>query len=198
MSRSRSFGSPGFHQVGGHVNRLPDAMVTAAAASVRHRRVDIGVGRVGASLQQGERAHDHAGLAVAALRRIEFLPCNLDRMAAIGRDSFDRGDFLADRGLRAHAAGSDRLTIDMQRARAALPDAATEFSAGEAEMIANHPQQWRLRVRIDGMSRSIHVQIERHTLPPLDSGIVVDAFTASNAACGRTCLASAYSPPHRG
>jgi len=61
-------------------------MVRAATARVRHGRIDIGVGRTGAPLQQGERAHDHSGLAVAALRRVEFFPGELDRMAAIGRE----------------------------------------------------------------------------------------------------------------
>jgi hypothetical protein len=96
-------------------------------------------------------------------------------MIAIRRDPFDRGDSFADGHGRRDAAGSDRLTIDMHRARAALPDAATELSASQADMIADHPQQWRLLVRIDGMSRSIHVQIERHPLPPLDPGILADA-----------------------
>src|SRR5207244_13442936 len=111
-------------------------------------------------------AHDHSRLAVAALRRVEFLPRDLDRMVAIRRDAFDRIDPFADSRGRLDAAGSDRLTIDMHRARAALPDAATELGACQPDMIADHPQQWRLRVGIDGMPCSIHVQIERHALPP--------------------------------
>jgi hypothetical protein len=65
----------------------------------------------------------------------------------------------------------------MQRARTALPDAAAELGARQPDVIADHPQQWRLRVGIDGMPCSIHVQIERHTLPPHypNRRIVVDA-----------------------
>src|SRR5262245_12839022 len=130
MYGARSLSSPRFHQIRGQMDRLPDAVVTAAAAGVRHRGVDIGVGRIRTSLQQGERAHNHPGLAIAALWRIEFLPGDLDRMVAIRRDPFDSGDSLADSRGRKHAAGSNRLTIDMHRARAALPDAAAELGPG--------------------------------------------------------------------
>src|SRR4026207_272148 len=114
------------HQVCGQVDGLPDAVVRAAAASVRHCRVDIGVGRVGTFAQQGEGPHDHPRLAIAALRRIEFLPGDLDWMTAIRRESFDREHLFADGCGGGNAAGADRLPIDMQRARTALPDAATE------------------------------------------------------------------------
>ena len=150
------------------MDRLPDAVVTAAAAGIRHRRIDIGIGRVSAPLQQRERAHDHSGLAIAALRCIEFFPCNLDRMIAIGRNAFDRGDSLSNSRARGDAAGADRLPVDMERARAALPDAAAELRAGQAKVIANDPEQWRRWIGIDGMSPTIHVQIERHLYPPMD------------------------------
>src|SRR5262249_29883775 len=65
--------------------------------------------------------------------------------------------------------------VDMQRAGSALPDAAAELRARQPDVIADHPQQGRLRIGIDRMSRSVNVQIERHTLPPLDPEIAVDA-----------------------
>ena len=39
------------------------------------------------------------------------------------------------------------------RAGAALPDAAAEFRAGQADVIADDPQQGRLRIGIDGDAR---------------------------------------------
>src|SRR5262245_30245573 len=118
---------------------LPDAVVSAAAARVRHPCVDIGVGRIRTPLQQSECAHDHPGLAVAALWRIEFLPGDLDRMVTVRRDPFDGCYSFAHRHGRLDAAGSDRLTIDMHRARAALPDAAAKLRARQADVIPNHP-----------------------------------------------------------
>jgi hypothetical protein len=50
----------------------------------------------------------------------------------------------------------------VHRARAALPDAAAELRARQAEVIADDPQQRRLRVGIDGFSLSVYVKIERH------------------------------------
>src|SRR5438876_8616737 len=40
----------------------------AAPGAVGDRRVDVGVGRLGLVLEEGGDGHDHAGLAVAALR----------------------------------------------------------------------------------------------------------------------------------
>jgi hypothetical protein len=51
----------------------------------------------------------------------------------------------------------------VHRARTALADAAAELCAGEADVIANDPQQGCLRVCVNGMRRSIHLQLERHT-----------------------------------
>jgi hypothetical protein len=98
-------------------------------------------------------------------------------MVPISRDTFDRHDLFPDRFFHGNAAGSGRLTIDMYRARTALSNAAAELRACHAEVIADHPQQWSLRVGINGVRRSIHVQIERHPLPPLDCRIVFESLT---------------------
>src|SRR5215475_1238521 len=121
------------------MNRLPDAMISAAAARVRYSGIDVGIGWIGLPLEQSQRAHDHPGLAIAALRGIEFLPRDLNRMAAVRRDSFDRGDFPAGCHASGNAAGADRLTIDVHGARAALSDTAAELRARQTDMIADHP-----------------------------------------------------------
>ena len=79
------------------VNGLADAQVGGAAAEVAvHRRVDVGVGRLGRVRQQRRRRHDLAGLAVAALRHVELLPGPLQRMRAVGRQALDGRDLEAD------------------------------------------------------------------------------------------------------
>jgi hypothetical protein len=50
----------------------------------------------------------------------------------------------------------------VHRARAALPDAATELRARQAKVIANDPQQRSLRIGIHGLSRSVYIQFEGH------------------------------------
>src|SRR5688572_28317158 len=70
--RLRRPGARDFHRA---VHRLLDAQVGAAAAYVAgHRGVDLRVARPGISGQQRRRRHDLAGLAIAALRHVDFLP----------------------------------------------------------------------------------------------------------------------------
>src|SRR5262245_27868047 len=97
------------HQLGRAMDRFPHAVIGAAAARVRDIRVDVGVGRMRDLREQRERAHDHAGLAVAALRRVELLPRDLNRMAAVARDALDRLDRFADRERGGKATRADRL-----------------------------------------------------------------------------------------
>ena len=46
-------------------------------------------------------------------------------------------------------AGAHRLAVDMHGAGAALRDAAAEFGAGQSELVAQHPEQRRLRLDIE-------------------------------------------------
>src|SRR5882672_1972200 len=115
---------------GGAMDRLADFLVGPTATDIGHRLVDLGVGRRRGLLEQRYRSHDLARLAVAALRHLLFDPRLLHRMAAVGRNTFDRGHrILADHAHR-HAGGAGRLAVDMDGAGAALLDAAAVFGAG--------------------------------------------------------------------
>src|SRR6266545_512781 len=81
--------------VGRHVHASADALVGAAAADVGHRRVDIGVARLGILLEQRSGRHDLPGLAVAALRHVERRPGLLHRMGTRRGKSFDGDDPVA-------------------------------------------------------------------------------------------------------
>lgn len=144
------------------MDRLADPIIRSAAACIRHGRINVGIRWIREALQQGERTHDHSGLAVAALRRIEFFPGGLDRMIAVRGESFDGGDLLADGGVRRGAAGADCLTVDKHCACAALADTTSEFGSRQTDMLADDPQQWRLWFGIYGKSRFVHIQVERH------------------------------------
>ena len=79
-----------------------DAGISAATADVAvHRRVDFGCGRrlsARVRFEEGDRAHDLAALAVAALRHVVFEPCGMhggpDAVGAIGC-GFDCGELFA-------------------------------------------------------------------------------------------------------
>src|SRR5260221_534125 len=108
------------------MNRGPDALVGAAAADVRHRRVDLSVGRLWFLAEQCGRGHDLARLAVAALRHVLGDPGLLHPVRRVGAEAFDRRDAAGtDRGDR-HDAGANRLAVDVYGAGAALGDPAAE------------------------------------------------------------------------
>src|SRR5262245_39636551 len=131
------------------MDRLSDPVVCAATAGVRDGRVDVGIGGIWTTLEQSKRAHDHARLAIAALRRVEFLPRDLHRMAAVSGDAFDSCDLLTLRRAGGETAGSHSLTIHVYSACTALPDAATELGSRQPNMIANDPEQGSLRIGVN-------------------------------------------------
>ena len=69
--------------VGRQMDRGPHLVVGAAAADVGDVGVDVGVGGLGLVGEQCGSGHDHAGLAIAALRDVERQPCLLHRVRAV-------------------------------------------------------------------------------------------------------------------
>src|SRR4051794_19625649 len=134
----------------GGVDRLAHLLIGATAADIRDRAVDIGVARVRVFLQQGGDGHDHAALAIAALRHVVVDPGLLHLVQfAVAGQPLDRRDLLgAERAYR-HRAGARRGAVDMHGAGAALRDAAAVFGPGQPDRIAQHPQQRRARIDID-------------------------------------------------
>ena len=93
-----------------------DPLIGAATADVGDRRVDVGVARFRLLPQQGRDRHDHAALAVAALRHVELEPGLLHPVqGAVLAQAFDRGD-LPCRRPRAPAA-SRSASARRRRAR---------------------------------------------------------------------------------
>src|SRR3954470_12540182 len=88
------------------VDCLADLLEGAATADIGDGFVDVLVGRFRLLLEQGRNRHDHAALAIAALRYVlgdpgllYFVQC------AIRRKAFDGGNLLADGFRDQHAAG---------------------------------------------------------------------------------------------
>src|SRR6266705_1720064 len=74
----------------GHVDRLAHLLIGAATANVGNGGVDVRVGRLRLLLEERRDRHDHAALAVAALRHVVRDPGLLHRMQlAAGRQDFD-------------------------------------------------------------------------------------------------------------
>src|SRR5437879_5673856 len=148
-------------------NGRADTHVGAAAAYVScHCRVDIGIAGLWCARQQSCRSHDLARLAVAALNHLGLKPRLLDffsdrRLA----DGFDRRDrFVANRAHRKHAR-ANRLPVEMNSARTALCNAATELRPGQAYDVAQHPQERHVRGNVRGMRLAVYLQ-GNHPLSP--------------------------------
>src|SRR6266849_4895442 len=147
-----------------HVHAGADALIGAAAADVGHRRVDVGVGGVRILLEQRTGRHDLPRLAVAALRHVELRPGLLHRVRARARQPFDR-----DGGLDApdrHGAGALHLAVDMHRAGAALRDPAAVLRAGQADLLADDPQERRLGLHLHVADLAVDIEF-CHDRPPL-------------------------------
>src|SRR5262245_5020759 len=112
--------------------------------------VDVGVGWLRVFLQQSRDCHDHAALAVAALRHVEVDPglLNLGQNAVLG-EAFYGGDLLPDGIAGRDAARTNRRAVNVHGAGAALRDSASVFCPGHPDGIADDPQQRRIRFRID-------------------------------------------------
>jgi hypothetical protein len=144
------------------VGRGAHARVGAAAAQIGHRSVDLGIARFRVGRQQRRRGHQHAALAIAALRHLLREPGALQRMRrARAAQRLDRAHRLVGRrGQRRHAR-THRRAVDMHGAGAAGGDAAAEFGAGQAALIAQPPQQRHLRVGIGLHGLAVERELHR-------------------------------------
>src|SRR5579883_337821 len=163
------------------MDRLPDALISAAAADIGDRRVDLGIARLGIGLEERGDGHDHAGLAIAALRHLPREPGALHGMAAILRQAFDGGDLGVAHRRNGQRAGALRLAIDQHGAGAAFSDAAAIFRTGEIEAVAQHPEERRIILDLDGVLLAVDgerdharhpLSIVKYTLYYLSAGHV--------------------------
>src|SRR5712672_1659892 len=144
----------------GGVNGLTRLLEGAAAANIGDGLVDVLIGRLRLLLEQCCDRHDHAALAISALRDVIGDPGQLHLVQrAIGGQSFDGRDLLADGFADHHAARPHGDAVDMDGAGAALCNAATIFGAGQAGIFPDRPQQRCVRLDIHVESFAIDNEI---------------------------------------
>ena len=134
------------------------ARICAAAADVAgHREIDVGIARSWIAFEQSGGRHDLTRLAVAALRHL-FIDPGLLYGVQSGISvvhAFDGRALLPDsRRCRRHT-GTYGRAVHVHGACAALCDATAEFCAGQADVIADDPQQRGRRIDIDRMRLAI-------------------------------------------
>jgi hypothetical protein len=135
-------------------------MRSAPAQVAGQRALGIVARRMRLSVEQRDGAHDHAGNAVPALRRLLRDERDLHRMRQVaGADALDRRDRLPCDAADLDAAGARGFAVDQHGARPALPDAAAVLGAGEAKTIAQHEQQRLGAVaHVQRARAAVHVQ----------------------------------------
>jgi hypothetical protein len=112
---------------------------------------------IGVPLQQRDRAHDHAGRAVAALEGADLDEGALHRMqAAAARQPLDGGDGPAGNVREADLAGPRGRTVEENGAGAARTLAAARLRAGQPELLAEHVQQTPIRLERHLARHPIH------------------------------------------
>src|SRR5712692_1673085 len=146
--------------LGRGVDRRAHLLERPAAADVSHRRIDIGVGGLGLRLQQRRGPHDHAGLAVAALRHLMVDPGLLHLVQDIARGkTFDGGNARAVRLRYRYPARAHRLAVEVHRTGAASCDATAVFGAGQPDLLPDHPQQRCIRVDVDLVGLAVDIEL---------------------------------------
>jgi hypothetical protein len=119
------------------VDRTPDALVCTTATPVtHHRRIDIGIRRMGVLGKKGSPSHDLPGLTVAALDHVLCQPCFLQRVCAVWRQAFDRRDLMTHCLGNWEYARALWIAINVDRAGATDTLTATVLGAHESESIA--------------------------------------------------------------
>src|SRR5450759_3530727 len=132
-------------RVRGGVDRLAHLLEGAAAADIGDGFVDVLVGGLRLVLEKRRHRHDHAALAIAALRNVVGDPGLLHLVqGAIGREPLDGGDLFAGGFADLDAARAHRNAVDMDGTGPALCNTATVFGAGQADIFPDCPKKWRI------------------------------------------------------
>src|SRR5260370_37859161 len=134
-----------------------DSWVGTAPANVGDMGIDVFVGGLSNFLEHDRRRHEHASLAIAALRHVHFHPKLLQDMVAALRQTLkgrDMGSLERLDGQHARARGS---SVQVYGACAALRYSASIFCAGHPQVVAEHPQQRRGGVDSHGMMLAVDV-----------------------------------------
>src|SRR5207237_1637827 len=151
-------------------------LIGAAATDVAgHRLVDIVIGGLRGLGEQAGGLHDLPTLAVAALRDVQAAPRGLDALAdRCSADPLDGRDRLAFRSRDRRDARARRRTIQVHRARTAESHATPELGAGESELVAQRPEQWRVRRQVDRHGFAIDVESGHTGFAPSSRSLASD------------------------
>jgi hypothetical protein len=142
------------------LHRFANPRVGAAAANVSDGSRELLIGWRRIRGQKRADGHDHARLAVAALRHLMIDPRLLYGIQRAAAQTFDGGDFGVRRGLHRNTTTAHRLAVEMHGAGSASADTAAELCACKVQLIANDPQERRVGLDVDVVRDAIYFQMD--------------------------------------
>lgn len=80
------------------------------------------------------------------------------------RDSFYRGDAFTGNGANRNTTRAGNFAIYMYAAGTTCADAAAELCAGQLELVADYPEEWGIRIRLDRQGLAVDLKIDGHKL----------------------------------
>src|SRR6266849_61823 len=145
-------------------DRANNPVMGPAAAQIAGKcQPDLGLARLRVAIKQRFGQHDHAGDAVAALRRLLRHESGLQRVRPLdGTEAFERGDLRLPERADWRDAGAHRGAVDEHRAGAALAKPAAELGGIEAKIIAQHVEQRRVGLGHHAVHRTVHLEADSH------------------------------------
>ena len=100
-------------------------------------------------LQQRDRLHDLASLAIAALGHVDRAPSLLNRVISFGIKTLNGGYRLAIRVAHRRDARSGGVAVDMDRTGPTCSNAAAEFRASKSKNVAQIPEHGHRRIAVE-------------------------------------------------
>ena len=137
----------------------------------RHRTRDIPSSNfffrgLGIFIEKRFGGKNHAAQAIAALRGLLFDERFLNRVRLVDRaQTFESDDLGALHRFHRRDAGAHRLALHEDRAGSALSEAAAEFRAAQAEVVAQHVKQRRGRIDVEAVGLSVYFQSKEAHIP---------------------------------
>lgn len=150
-------------QAGCFLDGLSNSRIIRTTTNISsHGAADLLVGGLGHLVEWRNGRHHLPGPAVAALGYIKLRPGSLNRFGYRGVKSFDGGDGCSGSVGDPGHAGALRFAINVNRTSTALRDSASKLCADQFHLIAQHPKQWCLRIRLNLLGNPIDRNFDGH------------------------------------
>src|SRR3974377_78696 len=148
-----------------------DARIGPAAADVSlHGLPDLCIAWIRARAEKFNRRHDHAGGAVAALKRLFAEKCLLHRVQCVTlRESLDGRYVLSHGNRQRRHARSYGFAFQQDRARSALSFTAAVLGSGQLQFVAEYPKQGLCGGSATFALATVHEESRRVHVPPSGS-----------------------------